>query len=102
MSQTTDPPSPPVKLDEAVAEGLIRRYVQLDRRGRHRAYVVWDDGYVPIWPLAGYLRYGGTVEQAAADYHLPLEVAMAAIAYYQRNRDLFDAWLLLNEEGGEA
>jgi hypothetical protein len=87
--------------DQRSPEELIARYVQEDPngRGRHRAYVVVGDRtWTPIWVLAGYLRHGSSAAQAAAAYDLPEEAVLAAFAYYDRHRALFDAWLLLNEQ----
>lgn len=84
------------------ADALIARYIREDPngRGRHRAYVAVDDELrAPIWVLAGYLRYDATAAQAAADYDLPHEAVTAAFLYYARHHDVFDAWLLLNEQG---
>lgn len=87
--------------DAPSADALIDRYVQEDPngRGRHRAYVVVDDQtWAPIWVLAGYLRHGATAAQAAADYELPHEAVTAAFLYYARHHEVFDAWLILNEQ----
>lgn len=93
-------------LDEGPsADALIARYVREDPngRGRHRAYVVVDDELrAPIWVLAGYVRHGATAVQAAADYDLPHAAVTAAFLYYGRHHDVFDAWLLLNEQGRTA
>jgi hypothetical protein len=89
--------------EPATVDDLIARYVQEDPNGmgRHRARVVVDDHtWAPVWVLAGYLRYGGTPEQAAADYGLPEDAVAAALAYYDRHRAVIDAWLLLNEQSG--
>jgi hypothetical protein len=87
------------------AAALIARHVQEDPNGRsrHRSYVVVDDDTsAPIWVLAGYLRHGASAAQAAADYALPHEAVTAAFLYYARHHDVFDAWLLLNEQGFEG
>ncbi len=52
---------------------------------------------VPVWALVGHLSaVGGTVEQVAADYELPLEAVLAAFVYYLRHRAAIDARLEAN------
>ena len=87
--------------DEGDDDRLIDRFITEDPHGRgfHRAYVVVDDQtWVPVWVLAGYLRYGGTAAQAATDYALPREAVEAGFAYYRRHRDVLDSWLTLNDQ----
>ena len=82
-------------------DALIERYVEecTDGRGRHRSWINTTPGQaVPIWILASYLRYGKTAEEAAADYNLSAEEMAAAVAYYTRHQDVFDAWLTLNSD----
>lgn len=70
--------------------------------GRHRARVIVGDAAVPVWVLAGYVRHGGTAAQAAADFDLPDEAVVAALAYHERHRSVIEAWLTLNEQSPDS
>ena len=84
-------------IDDATADALIAKYIEQDphRRSRHHARIA--DRGVAVWALIGYLR-GATVSGTARDNELPEEAVLAAIAFYQRHRDLIDAKLLLMGE----
>lgn len=83
-------------IDPATADALIAQYVQPHRDGeRHLAYST--EGAVQVWALIGYLR-GATVAETAAAYDISEAAMLAAIAYYQRHRELIDAQLLLMDE----
>ena len=103
MTDTAPPMTRATARDGTELEGdeaLIARYIEEDPNGmgRHRARVIVGEASIPIWVLAGYIRYGGTVTQAAADYALPEEAVSASLAFYARHRSVIDAWLTLNEE----
>lgn len=103
LAQTEGVPNPP-SARVASQDELIERYVEecTDGGGRHRSWVVAADGHwVPIWVLARYLRYGGTTEAAATAYGLSAAEMAAALAYYERYREVLDAWLTLNHDANE-
>ncbi len=87
-------------LDEEVAEALIARYIKQDRnrRGRPEAWIDGGQGGPQVWVIINYLRGGFGVADAAHDYDLPKDAVRAAVAYYERHRDLIDAKLLLERE----
>ena len=80
------------KLDE---DRLIAEHVDASW-GRSRARL---QSGVPIWSLIGYLRaYDGDAEQVRRSFELSADEMAAALAYYRRNRQYVDAFLLLNSE----
>lgn len=84
------------RIDEATADALIAAHIKPHPDGdRHLAYV--REGGVQVWALIGYLR-GATRTETAAAYDISEAAMLAAIAYYQRHRDLIDAQLLLMDE----
>src|SRR5262245_49817476 len=79
---------------------LIAKYIRRNRYrpGRHEARAVDERGGGPsVWRLIPQLRVE-SVDAIAEAYGLPREAVVAAIAFYRRNRRLFDAKLLLEEE----
>lgn len=80
------------------ADDLIARYIHEDGLGRDESWVTSERGSVQVWALIGYLRGGDGVAGTALAYDQPEEAVLAAVAYYQRPRPLFDAKLLLNDE----
>ena len=84
-------------IDDATAEALIAKYIEQDpnRSGRHNSRL--PDFGVAVWALIGYLR-GATIAETADAYGIPEEAMLAAVAYYQRHRDLIDAKLILLDE----
>lgn len=92
-----------LSLSQNEAESLIARYIQQDphRPGRHEARVVTAVSSPQVWILIPYLRASGLDEVARA-YELPREAVLAVIAYYQRNRELIDAKILLDMESSAA
>lgn len=87
--------------DRRTADALITRYIRPDgvRRGRHAARVETEDFAPHVWALIGHLLGGGGVAGTAADYRLPEEAVVAAVAFYARHRPYIDAWLLINGDG---
>jgi uncharacterized protein (DUF433 family) len=52
---------------------------------------------VAVWALIGHLpAVGGDIAQVAYNYHVPLEAIEAALAYYERHREIIDARIAAN------
>jgi uncharacterized protein (DUF433 family) len=85
--------------DEGTSDALIARYVRRDSQnpGRHSARVETEDVAPHVWALIGHLRGGGGIAQTAADYGLPEDAVLAAVAFYAKHRPYIDAVLLINE-----
>ena len=82
---------------------LIARHIEPDscRTAPHEARLV-EHG-VSVWALVAYLEVvNGDVRQLAEDYDVPLEAVQAALAYYQRHKDLIDARIALNAADVDA
>lgn len=79
-------------------EQLIRQHIDpnWDRYPGGRADARLRDSGVPVWALVGHLRAVNDIDQVARDYELSHAAVDAALAYYQRYKDLIDARLLLN------
>jgi uncharacterized protein (DUF433 family) len=78
-------------------DALIAQYIDPNPHGRGPAEARLSQHGTSIWALVAYWRAcSGDVQAVAHDYHLPVEAVEAALAYYQRHRDLIDARLLLN------
>jgi uncharacterized protein (DUF433 family) len=76
---------------------LIARYISIYP---HRPYAeearIAEFG-VPVWALIGALpQVNHDLDELARAYDIPRQAVDAAIAWYQRHRDLIDARLLLN------
>ncbi|CAA9534182.1 MAG: hypothetical protein AVDCRST_MAG73-1223 [uncultured Thermomicrobiales bacterium] len=70
------------------------------RAGRHFARLEPEGR--PVWAIIAHLQgVDGDVTQAASDYGISEGAVRRAIAYYERNRDIVDAWLMVNREGFE-
>jgi uncharacterized protein (DUF433 family) len=80
------------KLDD---DRLIAEHVDASW-GRSRARL---RSGVPIWSLVGYLRvYDGDAEQVRQAFELSADEMAAALAYYHRNQQYVDAFLLVNSD----
>ncbi len=54
-------------------------------------------GYgVSAWAIIGYWKATGDIAEVAAGYDVPVEAVEAALAYYDRHRDIIDARLDAN------
>ena len=76
---------------------LIARHIEPDscRSAPHEARLV-EHG-VSVWAIIAYLGVvNGDVKQVAEDYDVPVEAVQAALAYYQRYKDLIDARIAIN------
>ena len=83
------------------ADALIAEYIELnpDRPGLDHARL--KEFGVAVWALIGYLRGADDdIDGVAADYEVPREAVLAAIAYYERHRALLDHRIAVNN--GEA
>ena len=74
---------------------LIARHIAADPLGRPDRARIAGSG-VEVWALIAYLR-AFDLAQTAADYDLPREVVEAALAYYERHRQVIDARLTLHD-----
>ncbi|MEA2511463.1 MAG: hypothetical protein QOF33_2572 [Thermomicrobiales bacterium] len=81
------------------ARELIEKYIRQDpnRPGRQEAWADIGTTGAPVWYLIPHLRAAGLAE-VARDWGLPKEAVVAAVAYYRRHRDLFEAKFLLEAE----
>lgn len=76
---------------------LIKRWIEPSRQhpGAADARIVQTG--IPVWTLVGYSRAAkGDLAWVAADYHLPIDAARAAIACYTQHREVLDARLAAN------
>ena len=74
---------------------LIARYIAADPLGRADRAPIAGSG-VEVWALIAYLR-AFDIAQTAADYDLPGEAVEAALAYYERHRQVIDARLTMHD-----
>jgi uncharacterized protein (DUF433 family) len=77
---------------------LIDRYIDPNPwggAGRHRAHL--KKYGVSVWALANRLNTGTSIPDLAREYRLPEEAVEAAKAFYEQNRAIIDAWILINE-----
>lgn len=67
------------------------------RKGEYGVYWLKESG-VPVRAIIGYYQGGaeGDVDVVAKDYDVPREAVEAALAFYERDPSLIDAWLTLN------
>ena len=75
---------------------LIDRFIEDDPRGGCAdARVI---GYaVPVWALVGdWQANGRDIDLVASGYQLPREAVQAALAFYERHRDVIDARMQAN------
>jgi hypothetical protein len=88
-----------IEISDDDARVLIDRYIRQDPNhpGRHEAWADTGSDGAPIWHLILHLRSDG-LDGVLRDRSLPKEAILAAIAYYQQHRDLFEAKLLLEAE----
>lgn len=93
---------------ERLSPNEVVDFIKLDPNedGRHYARFVGDGP--PLHPVLNALRRadgtvsGGNVAEVAAEWHLSEESVRAGIRYYERHRDLFDAFFLLQAEETNA
>ncbi|HKG24820.1 MAG TPA: hypothetical protein VKB09_04185 [Thermomicrobiales bacterium] len=88
-----------LEISDDEAGRLIAKYIRQDPNhpGRHEAWAdIGSDG-APVWHLILHLR-GAGLDGVLRDRSLPEEAVLAAIAFYQQHRELFEAKLLLEAE----
>jgi uncharacterized protein (DUF433 family) len=81
---------------------LIARHIVPDPQKSGRAHARVQPSQVSVWVLVGALDRGEPQEQVASDYDLLPEEMGAAMAYYRRHKDVFDAFLLLERDAWQA
>ena len=82
-------------IDDAVLAEMIEQ--DPDKPGRHNAR--FKEYGTHLWAVLGGLRRtGGNVAVVAQEWRIPEEAVRAAIRYYERHRELFDAYFLLDDE----
>jgi hypothetical protein len=88
-----------LEVSDDEAEALIAKYIRQDPNnpGRHEAWADFGASGAPVWHLIPYLRSADLAE-VARSWSLPEEAVVAAIAYYRKHRDLFEAKFLLEAE----
>lgn len=75
---------------------LIDQFIQIDAAGGCADARVMNYG-VPVWALVGYWQVNGRdIDVVAKDYELPREAVQAAMAFYERHREVIDARMLAN------
>lgn len=76
---------------------LIEQFIELDPRRPGKAEARLKMYHTKVWALAGYLpAVCGDLDRVASDYHLPREAVEAAIAFYERYKDIIDDRLAAN------
>ena len=69
-----------------------------EKPGTWRKQLWFKGRNMSAWHMIAVMRANGyTPEQAAKDYHMPLEAVFEAIDYYQKNKALIEAEV--DEEG---
>jgi uncharacterized protein (DUF433 family) len=74
----------------------IRRYLEPDPRYLGAAEVRLKGYGVSVWAIIGYWKGVGDLAEVAAGYDVPIEAVKAAVAYYERRREIIDARLDAN------
>lgn len=88
---------------ERTAQELIQAYIYFspNRPGLDEAKV--SPHGVSVWAIIGYLSGpGGNIEETAHDYDIPVDAVRAALAYYERHREVIDNRSLANEWPNEV
>lgn len=83
--------------NELTTEALIDRYIEPNPWGGGRYDAMLKEYGVSVWILANRLNTGTSIRDLAREYRLPEEAVEAAQAFYEQNRALIDAWILINE-----
>jgi hypothetical protein len=82
---------------ELTTEALINRYIEPNPWGRGRHAAKLKPYWVSVWVLVNRLNTGTSVSELAREYNVPEEAVEAAQAFYEQNRAVIDAWILINE-----
>ena len=76
---------------------LIHRWISSDRQHSDPDDVRIVDYGVSVWAVIGYLpAVHGKVDRAAHDFGIPVDAVVAAVAYYDQNRDVIDERIAAN------
>ena len=89
--------------DQSLSDAALDAMVAEDPNepGRHFARLV--DSHQHVWAvLATLRRTHGDIGQAMAEWGVSVQEVRAAIRYYERHRDVFDAFFLLQQEVDEG
>lgn len=82
-------------VDETTLDALIEQ--DPHKPGRHNARFV--EAGTHLWAVLGtWRRTRGDIAATAAEWGMPPSAIRAAVRYYERHRDLFDAYFLLEAE----
>lgn len=82
---------------------LIERYIDVGPSSHSENDAVLRDSGVPIWAIVGYMpAVGGSLDQAAEDYEVPLDAVIASMYYYWRNKTAIDRHIESNYAPTEA
>ena len=91
---TTHPPTD-TTIDDALVDAMIEQ--DPSKPGRHNAR--FKEYGTHVWAVLGVLqRTNGDVAATAREWQMPEDAVRAAIRYYERHKELFDAYFLLDEE----
>lgn len=88
---------------EQIAQELIRTYIYFSPRKAGLDEAQLTTHHISVWAIIGYLSGPeGSIEETAHDYDIPVDAVRAAIAYYERHREVIDNRLLANEWPNEV
>jgi hypothetical protein len=82
----------------------IDRFIRQDPNEFGRHYARFVESWTPVHPVLNALRRTtgrveeGDVAEVAREWHLSEDAVRAAIGYYQQNRQLWDAYFLIQDE----
>lgn len=79
------------------SDALVAEYIEQnpDRPGKDEARLKTYG--ISVWAIIGYWKASnGDRSETAAGYDVPIEAVEAAVAYYNRNREIIDARLDAN------
>ena len=87
------------RIDDSVLDVMVAE--DPNEPGRHYARLVATGHHV--WPILATLRRTkSNIAETAAEWGLSEDEVHAAQRYYERNRDIFDAFFLLQQEEEDA
>jgi uncharacterized protein (DUF433 family) len=88
---------------ETASEEMIARWVQPNPHKEGPAEAWLPASGVSVWVLINQLHLDGwKVERVAKDYQLPLEAVKAAVAYYERHKEIIDARIALGRSAADV
>jgi hypothetical protein len=92
---------PPINatVDDAIVDAMIEQ--DPNKPGRHNAR--YKEYGTHVSTILGVLqRTHGDIAETAREWQMPEEAVWAAIRYYERHKELFDAYVLLQKEEQDA